>query len=93
MKLGPERASALTDGGLQIFIRDSGKSLLWDRSWYEVALEVLSPSISPSLTQGKTVLWNEDSKGRKGKDDPSSQRARSSSICRNARGSNSSRIL
>jgi len=40
MKLGNERASALTDGGLQIFIRDDGQSLLWDRSWYELALEV-----------------------------------------------------
>jgi len=43
MKLGHERASALTDGGMQIFIRDSGQPLLWDRSWYEVALEVKSP--------------------------------------------------
>ena len=92
MKLGPERASALTDGGLQIFIRDSGKSLLWDRSWYEVALEV-PPSPRPSLTQGKTLLWNEDSKRRKGNDYYRTQCPRSSSICGNARRSNSSRIL
>jgi len=44
MKLGHERASALTDGGLQIFIRDDGQPLLWDRSWYELALEVPLPN-------------------------------------------------
>jgi len=60
MKLGHERASALTDGGMQIFIRDSGEPLLWDRSWYEVALEVtLLPSIR-SLILGETILWNKN---------------------------------
>jgi hypothetical protein len=59
MKLGHERASALTDGGLQIFIRDSGDPLLWDRSWYELALEVPNDTLR-NLIVGETFLRNKN---------------------------------
>jgi hypothetical protein len=40
MKLGSQRVSARTDGGLQIQMPDGGLRLTWDRSYYELALEV-----------------------------------------------------
>ena len=40
VKLGPERIGARTDGGLQIFLPQNGSLVAWDRSYYEVALEV-----------------------------------------------------
>jgi hypothetical protein len=42
-KLGPQRIGAYTDGGLQIQLPlAEGRFVEWDRSYYEVALEVSS---------------------------------------------------
>jgi hypothetical protein len=55
-KLGPERIGARTDGGLQIVLhRAPGELIAWDRSYYEVALEV---SLTFMLTVGETLLQN-----------------------------------
>jgi hypothetical protein len=42
IRIGDERIGARTDGGLQIFLprKDSDSLVAWDRSYYEVALEV-----------------------------------------------------
>jgi hypothetical protein len=42
IKIGKDRVGARTDGGLQIFlpIQDKDDLVAWDRSYYEVALEV-----------------------------------------------------
>lgn len=40
IKIGPERIGARTDGGLQIFIPRKDGLVAWDRSYYEIALEV-----------------------------------------------------
>jgi hypothetical protein len=40
IKIGPERIGARTDGGLQIFIPGRDGLVAWDRSYYEIALEV-----------------------------------------------------
>jgi hypothetical protein len=45
IKLGPERIGARTDGGLQILLPLEGNHIMWDRSYYEVALEVYPPII------------------------------------------------
>jgi hypothetical protein len=39
-KIGPERIGARTDGGLQIFLPREDGLVAWDRSYYEIALEV-----------------------------------------------------
>src|SRR5271155_689161 len=39
IKLGPGRIGARTDGGLQIFLPQDSL-VAWDRSYYEIALEV-----------------------------------------------------
>lgn len=42
-KLGDRRISVRTDGGLQILIPGDGNQFVeWDRSYYEIGLEVLS---------------------------------------------------
>jgi hypothetical protein len=43
VKLGHERVSARTDGGLQIILHHDNQKLAWDRSYYEIALEVYQP--------------------------------------------------
>jgi len=43
IKLGPERIGARTDGGLQICLPQNTNLVAWDRSYYEIALEVRSP--------------------------------------------------
>jgi len=40
IKLGDERIGARTDGGLQIFLPSDGKSVQWNRSYYEIVVEV-----------------------------------------------------
>lgn len=40
IKLGPERIGVRTDGGLQIFLPCNDGLVAWDRSYYEIALEV-----------------------------------------------------
>ena len=40
IKIGPERIGARTDGGLQIFHPRNDSLVAWDRSYYEIALEV-----------------------------------------------------
>jgi hypothetical protein len=40
VKLGPERIGARTDGGLQILLPRQENFVAWDRSYYEIALEV-----------------------------------------------------
>jgi len=42
MKLGPQRIGAYTDGGFQIMLPQDGEVVEWDRSYYEIALEVSS---------------------------------------------------
>jgi len=44
IKLGPERIGERTDGGLQIILPQDGDLIAWDRSYYEIALEVFRPS-------------------------------------------------
>ena|SRR5438270_7566657 len=39
-KLGRKRIGVQTDGGLQILLPQAGNSVEWDRSYYEIALEV-----------------------------------------------------
>lgn len=58
MKLGPDRITAKTDGGLQILIAmkdEQGNELedevIWERSFYELALEV-------AKTLFKTLTYN-----------------------------------
>lgn len=55
IKLGHERIGARTDGGLQIFLprKDLDSLVAWDRSYYEVALEVLPKLVS--LIPGQTL--------------------------------------
>ena len=57
IKLGPERIGARTDGGLQIFLPCNDSLIAWDRSYYEIALEVnifiiinLGQTFSPNQT-------------------------------------------
>ena len=46
IKLGSERIGARTDGGLQIFFPRDGNLVEWDRSYYEIALEVRKTLLS-----------------------------------------------
>ena len=54
IKLGAQRIGARTDGGLQIFLPQDTKFVAWDRSYYEIALEVFL--ILSKLILGKALL-------------------------------------
>ena len=41
-KLGTKRIGVQTDGGLQILLPQRGNNVEWDRSYYEIALEVFT---------------------------------------------------
>lgn len=45
VKLGPERIGPRIDGGLQILLPRHKYFVAWDRSYYEIALEVYSALI------------------------------------------------
>jgi hypothetical protein len=57
-KLGSRRVGVRTDGGLQILIPGVGNQFLeWDRSYYEIGLEVLFFLVIEVIV-GKTLLQN-----------------------------------
>ena len=59
IKLGDRRISVRTDGGLQILIPGNGNQFVeWDRSYYEIGLEVLSLTFV-GLMVGETILQND----------------------------------
>jgi hypothetical protein len=53
IKLGPRRIGARTDGGLFISLPQQGQFIAWDRSYYEIALEVIP--LQTLLIVGKTL--------------------------------------
>src|SRR5438046_270021 len=63
LKLGPQRIGARTDGGLQIFLPQDGNRVAWDRSYYEISLEVLTPFLHQELIVGETLLQNKTEQG------------------------------
>jgi hypothetical protein len=52
-KLGPERIGDRTDGGLKVLLPLDGNYIMWNRFYYEVALEVYPPSFT---NPGKALL-------------------------------------
>ena len=54
-KLGTKRIGVQTDGGLQILLPQNGIKVEWDRSYYEIALEV-SPFTTVRLPQSSPTL-------------------------------------
>lgn len=66
-KLGTKRVGVLTDGGLQILLPRDEDFVEWDRSYYEIALEVALPLFIHSTLYsylGKTLLWNPNQEKR-----------------------------
>ena len=60
VKLGQTRIGSRTDGGLRIVLpRDDGDSVAWDRSYYEIALEVSCQHITFAEILGQTICKNE----------------------------------
>ena len=59
IKLGNNRFGARTDGGLQISLQHPSL-ITWERSYYEIALEVTILFFVLVLMVGKTVFQSQD---------------------------------